>query len=216
MDANRFATLLTVGESEEPGVCRGSARVPREGIRTPSGTRGRLAGRRWLSAPTGEPACPADSVPFRFRIASYNVLAKCYAKARHFTRCHPNHLKWEVRSRALMEVIRELDADILCLQEVDKYERFWVQELGHLGYTGCYKRRNTDSKNDGCATFFKSDKFAKVSVDSIEFDELPDSGGRRPDFATHNVALVSASWHACTRVCMRACVLVRVRARVRR
>jgi hypothetical protein len=36
-----------------------------------------------------------------------------------------------------MEVVRELDADILCLQEVDNYQHFWVKELALLGYTGC-------------------------------------------------------------------------------
>jgi mRNA deadenylase 3'-5' endonuclease subunit Ccr4 len=35
-----------------------------------------------------------------------------------------------------MEVVRELDADILCLQEVDNYLHFWVKELQLLGYTG--------------------------------------------------------------------------------
>jgi mRNA deadenylase 3'-5' endonuclease subunit Ccr4 len=52
------------------------------------------------------------------------------------------HLKWELRCKALMEVVRELDADILCLQEVDKYEGFWVKELAYLGYTGEITRRS--------------------------------------------------------------------------
>lgn len=46
------------------------------------------------------------------------------------------YLRWDVRRKALMEVVRELDADILCLQEVDNYSHFWVKELQHLGYTG--------------------------------------------------------------------------------
>ena len=46
------------------------------------------------------------------------------------------HLRWDVRRKALMEVVRELDADILCLQEVDNYPHFWVKELSLLGYTG--------------------------------------------------------------------------------
>jgi CCR4-NOT transcription complex subunit 6 len=89
-----------------------------------------------------------------------------------------------------MEVVRELEADILCLQEVDNYHSFWSGQLKELGYTGCYKQRNADSKNDGCATFFRTDKFEKVCHDSIEFDRVQDEGGKRPDFATHNVALL--------------------------
>jgi mRNA deadenylase 3'-5' endonuclease subunit Ccr4 len=89
-----------------------------------------------------------------------------------------------------MEVVRELEADILCLQEVDNYHSFWSGQLKELGYTGKYKQRNTDTKNDGCATFFRTDKFEEVCHDSIEFDRVQDEGGKRPDFATHNVALL--------------------------
>ena len=46
------------------------------------------------------------------------------------------YLRWDVRRKALMEVVRELDADILCLQEVDNYLHFWVKEHQLLGYTG--------------------------------------------------------------------------------
>jgi len=52
-------------------------------------THSRLAGRRWLKSPAEAAACPSSMQQSRFRIASYNVLAKCYAKARHFTRCKP-------------------------------------------------------------------------------------------------------------------------------
>lgn len=95
-----------------------------------------------------------------------------------------------------MEVIHELDADIVCLQEVDNYEKFWLKEMRKLGYTGCYKQRNSPAKFDGCATFFRSTAFECMSVSSIEFDSEPDAGGGQqveghPDFATHNVALLT-------------------------
>ncbi|EKX50049.1 hypothetical protein GUITHDRAFT_85586 [Guillardia theta CCMP2712] len=155
----------------------------------------RLAGRRWLRSP----ACHSQDITssdFKFRIASYNVLAQCYAKNKHFTRSKAEHLRWDVRRRALVEVIHELDADIVCLQEVDNYEKFWLKEMRKLGYTGCYKQRNSPAKFDGCATFFRSTAFECMSVSSIEFDSEPDAGGGQqveghPDFATHNVALLT-------------------------
>ena len=49
----------------------------------------RLSGRRWLKSPSIAAVCPSSVQECRIRIASYNVLAKCYAKARHFTRCKP-------------------------------------------------------------------------------------------------------------------------------
>lgn len=194
MAGNPFESLLSAGDDFDPASWhRGSSRVPIEGasiLSTPSRGPARLAGRRWLKSPAMATACSSSMQESRCRIASYNVLAKCYAKARHFTRCKPEYLRWDVRRKALMEVVRELDADILCLQEVDNYLHFWVKELQLLGYTGCYKQRNADSKNDGCATFFRTSKFEKVCHDSIEFDRVPDEGGKRPDFATHNVALL--------------------------
>ena len=36
--------------------------------------------------------------------------------------------------------------------------------------TGCYKERN-GLKNDGCATFFRTDKFEKISAVSLCFEE---------------------------------------------
>lgn len=35
---------------------------------------------------------------------------------RHFTKTKPEYLKWDVRRKALLEVIEELDADIIVLQ----------------------------------------------------------------------------------------------------
>lgn len=65
---------------------------------------------------------------------------------RHFTACKLEHLKWSERRAALIEVIDELDADILCLQEVEDYDKFWKKELSSRGYSGMYKKRNSDRK----------------------------------------------------------------------
>ena len=35
------------------------------------------------------------------------------------------------------------------------------------------------------------DAMWNAAQDSIEFDRVPDEGGKRPDFATHNVALLT-------------------------
>ncbi len=52
-------------------------------------------------------------------------------------------------------------------------------------------------RHDGCATFYRCGKFDKVATRTIEFDELSkdlisaDVSDNVPDFATHNVALVT-------------------------
>lgn len=65
---------------------------------------------------------------------------------RHFTSCKTEHLRWSERRVALLEVIDELEADILCLQEIDDYDKFWYKELSGRGYSGVYKKRNSDRK----------------------------------------------------------------------
>jgi mRNA deadenylase 3'-5' endonuclease subunit Ccr4 len=162
-------------------------------------------------------------------------------------------LRWSERRVALIEVLDELEADILCLQEVEDYDKFWYKELSAKGYHGVYKKRNSHRKSaalqrpiantsspsapltlgapaspcpthtgsppcrrsphvrkhtlhvplpltlppsllryDGCATFYKADKFERIDVKDIEFDQhLPSPADMSPDFATHNIALIT-------------------------
>ncbi len=67
-------------------------------------------------------------------------------------------------------------------------------------------------RHDGCATFYRCGKFDKVATRTIEFDELSkdlistDVSDNVPDFATHNVALVTVlrpkgRWGTCLTRC---------------
>lgn len=151
----------------------------------------RLAGRRWHV----REFVSKDPSSFKFRIVSYNVLAQCYAKQKQFTKCKPEHLKWDYRKKVLIELLAELDADILCLQEVDNYDKFWERELGKAGYFGAYKQRNSHLKPklDGCATFFRASKFQLIRNVGLELDHVDSCKGLEgaPSFETHNVALLS-------------------------
>lgn len=58
--------------------------------------------------------------------------------------------------------------DIICLQEVDKY--FDVSEIMEKTcYVGSYTRRTGDAI-DGCAIFWKADKFRLIDEESIKFN----------------------------------------------
>ena len=64
------------------------------------------------------------------------------------------------------------EADFLCLQEVDngQYEEYFVKHLEDAGYEGVYwpksryKIKNEVDRRlvDGCALFFKKDKYVKL------------------------------------------------------
>ena len=55
----------------------------------------------------------------QFSIVSYNVLADCHLFRNDYSFTHPDHLAPEYRLNKLMEEIQFLDADIVCLQEVE-------------------------------------------------------------------------------------------------
>lgn len=58
-----------------------------------------------------------------------------------------------------MAEILENDPDVLCLQEVHcrHFDSHFHPNLRAHGYEGAYKKRTGD-KEDGCATFYKTEK----------------------------------------------------------
>ncbi|KAK8473651.1 hypothetical protein PHAVU_001G200700 [Phaseolus vulgaris] len=88
-----------------------------------------------------------------------------------------------ITSQNLLREIVVYRADIICLQEVqsDHYEEFFSPELDKHGYYGLYKRKTNEvySGNmntiDGCATFFRRDRFSHVKKYEVEFNKAAQS-----------------------------------------
>ncbi len=88
-------------------------------------------------------------------IASYNVLADAYARPEWSPRTPPRLLAWDSRKEALAARMLTLNADVLCLQEVEADAfAFWAERLRAHGYDGVYAQKGA-AKPDGCATFFR-------------------------------------------------------------
>lgn len=73
-----------------------------------------------LSSPSGSSSSSASSSSFR--VCSFNILASAYAKTPHavqcmYPYCHPRHLDLHHRKSLLGREIRELQGDIVALQE---------------------------------------------------------------------------------------------------
>ncbi|XP_044728649.1 protein angel homolog 2 [Chrysoperla carnea] len=107
-----------------------------------------------------------------FKLMSYNVLAQILlTQHAYLYRQHdPRALFWEHRKFALLNEFLEHDADILCLQEVEKtHLDFYRNNLeGNLGYKGMFKSR-TGVRNDGCAMYYKENKFNLIYYDTVEY-----------------------------------------------
>ncbi|KAF3961172.1 hypothetical protein CMV_014176, partial [Castanea mollissima] len=89
----------------------------------------------------------------RFRLVSYNILARDYVRS-SFPHSPSPCLRWEDRSQAILSVLKNFGADFLCLQEVDEYDSFYKGNMESLGYSSIYVQRN-GQKRDGCGIFYK-------------------------------------------------------------
>ncbi|XP_064083761.1 uncharacterized protein LOC135199540 [Macrobrachium nipponense] len=107
-----------------------------------------------------------------FTLLSYNVLAQQLLTDNKFlySECHPSHLEWKYRWALLQYEIQDLDPDIILFQEVQAshYYSHFLPWLTFKGYNGVYKKRTGD-KCDGCAIFFKTNKFSLVESCSVEY-----------------------------------------------
>ncbi|XP_013584071.1 carbon catabolite repressor protein 4 homolog 4 isoform X2 [Brassica napus] len=111
----------------------------------------------------------------RFRLVSYNILAQVYVKSSLLPHSPPACLKWKARSHAILGVLKKLEADFFCLQEVDEYDSFYRKNMDSLGYSGIYIQRTGQRKRDGCAIFYKPSCAELVAKERIEYNDLLDS-----------------------------------------
>lgn len=91
------------------------------------------------------------------RIASYNVLADAYLRPDHYPFTPAAVLEPARRRKALVERIAALEADVVCLQEVEP--AMFEALAARLGGEGRLLRK-TGEKPDGCAVFVKGRRAA--------------------------------------------------------
>ncbi|RYR67864.1 hypothetical protein Ahy_A03g014321 isoform A [Arachis hypogaea] len=123
--------------------------------------------RHWVEAPH-QPLASSE----RFSVASYNILADRNASQHRdlYVNVPSYYVNWDRRKRVICKELLGWDTDIICLQEVDKYIEL-SNILVKAGYTGSYKRRTGDTA-DGCAMFWKADKFRLLESESIQFKDM--------------------------------------------
>lgn len=115
----------------------------------------------------------------RFTVLSYNLLADLYAKSDVYNHCPAWMMAWHYRKRNLLKELLTHRPDIMCLQEVqsDHFTEFLQPELTKAGYMGIYKKKTTEIFTgsaytiDGCATFFKQERFHLVKKYEVEFNK---------------------------------------------
>ncbi|XP_066943074.1 uncharacterized protein [Macrobrachium rosenbergii] len=117
-----------------------------------------------------------------FTVMCYNVLCDKYATRQMYGYCPSWALEWEYRKKGIMDEIKHYMADIITLQEVetDQFYNFFLPELKNEGYEGIFSPKSrakhmTENERkyvDGCAIFWRTNKFALVKERLIEFNQL--------------------------------------------
>ncbi|KAK6124611.1 hypothetical protein DH2020_041652 [Rehmannia glutinosa] len=118
-----------------------------------------------------------------FTVLSYNILSDAYATNELYSYCPSWALSWTYRRQNLLREIVGYRADIVCLQEVqsDHFEEFFGPELDKHGYQAIFKRKSAEvfggnvNNVDGCATFFRRDRFSHVKKYEVEFNKAAQS-----------------------------------------
>ena len=98
----------------------------------------------------------------------WNVLADFLAH--DFEKVPELYLKWEYRFPMIIDHIKNVDADIVGLSEVDCYPIFeqYQEEMQKLGYMWFFHEKS--DRKSGSAIFYKKEKFTCMQVYHLPFN----------------------------------------------
>ncbi|KAG0036384.1 Glucose-repressible alcohol dehydrogenase transcriptional effector [Podila clonocystis] len=169
--------------------------------------------REWVYDSNGPMSMDAKS----FSVMSWNVLSPrlCHP-LRLDAGCHPAYLEWSYRKQCILNQIAFMDADFVCLQELElkDYEEYFAPRLSRLGYRSIHAyKMNVYEMRDGCAIFYRESRFKLLDEHVLRFNqvELDDCNVKRPSMARdtairfnlfHNLALVALFENKRTRRCV--------------
>ena len=108
----------------------------------------------------------------RLRVAAYNVLAQVLAKSDYFPYAG-GALKLKQRWPQLQRVLESLDADVICLSELDRVEEDYRPWLAARGYALVYKRRGAKQYGNGIA--YRTAKLELVAAACADLNDLADA-----------------------------------------
>ncbi len=121
-----------------------------------------------------------------FLAATYNVLASVYIQRARYPRSPALVLDPAWRVPALVQQISSIEADILCLQEVEPQTLAALNaRLVARGYSHRYARKSSGSA-EGCATFYRRDLVSSIGETVVRFAD-----GLGADADTGNIALIT-------------------------
>jgi mRNA deadenylase 3'-5' endonuclease subunit Ccr4 len=116
-------------------------------------------------------------IPNRINLVQWNVLSKNekFCNRESFPRASEDDLKWENRVKLFSSIFEKLNADILCLEEVDESDTF-PNILGEK-----YSNLTFIKKNNlqACSLYYDKNRFSLLVSDKhyLPFNDLGDMSG---------------------------------------
>ncbi|BBN16604.1 nocturnin [Marchantia polymorpha subsp. ruderalis] len=118
------------------------------------------------------------------RVMQWNVLADGLAQFGDFCcggaeRVPADVLGWGARGPKLVGAIVGASADVVCLQEVNHFEDFFLPELRQRGYDGTFVAKKLSPalqygcSPDGCAIFYRTSRLQLVQRDVVLYPAPP-------------------------------------------
>lgn len=117
-----------------------------------------------------------------FTTMCYNVLCDKYATRQFYGYCPAWALNWDYRKKVILDDIKNFNADIITLQELEteQFHQYFLPELKQYDYDGIFSPKSRaktmsdhDKKHvDGCAIMFKTSRFQLVKDYLIEFNQI--------------------------------------------
>lgn len=111
-----------------------------------------------------------------------NILCPKYVTATQYPYVPSAALAWEYRRNLVMDEIRNRNADIVCLQEIDSesFNEDFRPTLAQQDYKGVFwqkSRAQTMAEReaklvDGCATFWKNSKYILLDKQIVDFRKM--------------------------------------------
>lgn len=120
------------------------------------------------------------------RVVSYNILADIYAqtelsKTVLYPYCAPYALELDYRINLIRKELCGYNADLLCLQEVDKgvFEESLTPAMDAFGFDGVFRIK--EKQHEGLATFYRRSRFRLLSSHDVVLSEALGSDSLHSD-----------------------------------
>jgi len=99
----------------------------------------------------------------QFKLLTFNCLVQDFIDEKKYPKSDPAHLIWTTRFARFQQILRDANADVVCLQEIDEslFQSDWQSFLNAQGYQAHYQKK----AHWGNVTAFKSDKFSLEWID---------------------------------------------------